>query len=155
MGEITEPLNLHERLARTMASKPLGKLARLSLKLLTVEIPQAAEIGPGLRLPHGAAGLVIHPSTTIGANVRIFQGVTIGRGDQWVPGQESAAGGIRIGDGAVIGTGAKILFSSGQFLTIGEGAIIGANAVVTRDVPANEIWAGIPARKVRDRPDRD
>lgn len=35
--------------------------------------------------------------------------------------------------------------------TIGEGAIIGAGSVVTRDVPPYEIWAGIPAQKVRDR----
>jgi ABC-type lipoprotein release transport system permease subunit len=31
------------------------------------------------------------------------------------------------------------------------GAVIGANSVVTKDVPAYEIWAGIPARKIRDR----
>ena len=34
-------------------------------------------------------------------------------------------------------------------VTIGKGAIIGANAVVTKDVPAYEIWAGNPARCVK------
>ena len=34
---------------------------------------------------------------------------------------------------------------------IGEGSIIGAGSVITRDIPPYEIWAGIPARKVRDR----
>jgi acetyltransferase-like isoleucine patch superfamily enzyme len=35
-------------------------------------------------------------------------------------------------------------------VTIGEGAIIGAGSVVTRDVPAFEIWAGVPAKKIGD-----
>lgn len=44
--------------------------------------------------------------------------------------------------GATIGAGATIL----PGLTIGECAIVGAGAVVTKDVPAREIWAGNPAR---------
>ena len=36
-------------------------------------------------------------------------------------------------------------------VTIGEGAIIGASSVVTKDIPAFEIWAGNPARFIRKR----
>ena len=36
-------------------------------------------------------------------------------------------------------------------MTIGDGAIIAAGAVVTKDVPAFEVWAGTPAKKMRDR----
>ena len=52
-----------------------------------------------------------------------------------------------IGADAWIGVGSVVM----QGLSIGRGAVIGANSVVTRDVPAYEIWAGIPARKIRDR----
>ncbi len=44
--------------------------------------------------------------------------------------------------GASIGANATILGG----ITIGENAIVGAGSVVTRDIPANQIWAGNPAR---------
>lgn len=37
-------------------------------------------------------------------------------------------------------------------VSIGQGAIVGAGAVVTKSIPSNEIWAGIPARKIGQRP---
>lgn len=48
-------------------------------------------------------------------------------------------------NGASIGSGSTILAN----LTIGENAIIGAGSVVTKDVPANTIVAGNPARVLR------
>lgn len=52
--------------------------------------------------------------------------------------------GVVIGDDVWLGSGCAILPGT----RIGDGAIVGANAVVTSDVPANEIWAGAPARKI-------
>ncbi len=43
--------------------------------------------------------------------------------------------------------GAKVVVLPG--VTIGDNAIVGAGAVVTRDIPANETWAGVPARKIK------
>jgi len=50
-----------------------------------------------------------------------------------------------IKNGASIGTGATILAN----ITIGENAIVGAGSVVTKDVPANCIVAGNPAKVFR------
>ena len=53
---------------------------------------------------------------------------------------------VYIGPRAFIGGHCIVL----KGVTIGEGAIIGAGSVVTHDVPAFEIWAGVPAKKIRD-----
>ena len=50
-----------------------------------------------------------------------------------------------VGKGASIGSGATILAN----VTIGENALIGAGSVVTKDVPANAVVAGNPARLLR------
>ena len=49
---------------------------------------------------------------------------------------------VRVGNNVWIGHGAQIL----RGVTVGDNAIVGANAVVTKDVPANAVVAGVPAR---------
>jgi len=53
---------------------------------------------------------------------------------------------VGIGDRAWIGAGAIIL----PGVTVGENSVVAAGAVVTRDIPANVLVAGIPARRVKD-----
>ena len=53
---------------------------------------------------------------------------------------------IRIGPRAFVGGHCVVL----KGVSIGEGAVIGAGSVVTHDIPAFEIWAGVPARKIRE-----
>jgi acetyltransferase-like isoleucine patch superfamily enzyme len=55
---------------------------------------------------------------------------------------------VTIEDDSDIGMGAVIL----PGVTVGRGAIVGAGAVVTRDVEPYAVAAGVPARKIRERP---
>ncbi len=58
---------------------------------------------------------------------------------------------VVIGSNVWIGYGACFL----RGVTVGDNAIIGTNAVVTRDVPANAVVGGVPARviRMRERPE--
>jgi acetyltransferase-like isoleucine patch superfamily enzyme len=59
---------------------------------------------------------------------------------------------VRVGNNVWIGYGACIL----RGVTVGDNAIIGTNSVVTKDVPANAVVGGVPARviRMRDAPQR-
>lgn len=127
----------------------LGPVARLVLWILGVDVPKQVRVGSGLKLGHPTAGIVVHPSTTIGDNVTIFHGTTIGRAEAWRPSSEmSNSEGVSVGSDVVIGAGAVVLFRGGARTILGDGAIIGANAVLTHSVGPGEIWAGNPARLV-------
>jgi acetyltransferase-like isoleucine patch superfamily enzyme len=52
--------------------------------------------------------------------------------------------GITIGDDVWIGAGVTVT----DGVSIGKGSVIGAGAVVIRDVPEYEIWAGVPAKRI-------
>lgn len=53
----------------------------------------------------------------------------------------------RIGDDVWLGRGVVVM----RGVNIGNGAIVGAGAIVTKDVPPYELWAGVPAHRIRDR----
>jgi serine acetyltransferase len=103
--------------------------------LCGADIPLSVTAGPGLRLPHGSRGTVIHPKVVIGSEATIYHGVTMG-----VAGRGRLAAPV-LGDGVYLGAGCVILGG----VTIGDGATVGANAVVTKDIPAGRIAVGIPA----------
>lgn len=101
--------------------------------ILGIELRPKTKVGPGLRLYHGI-GLVINDGATIGRNVTLRHGVTIGSARHGGPSPV-------ICDDVEIGAGAILL---GE-ITIGQGASIGAGAVVLRDVPAGCVARGNPA----------
>jgi acetyltransferase-like isoleucine patch superfamily enzyme len=45
--------------------------------------------------------------------------------------------------------GVNVIVLSG--VTIGTGSVVGAGSVVTKSIPANEIWVGVPAKKIGER----
>lgn len=56
-------------------------------------------------------------------------------------------GQVHIRKGAYLGMGTMVV----KPVTIGENAIVGAGSIVTKDIPANEVWAGNPARFIKCR----
>jgi serine O-acetyltransferase len=125
----------------------IGKASYYLLKMLGVEIPTTVVVGDDFELAHGGFGVVIHSKTTVGNRVKIYPGVGIGRADIYRPAEESRFEGVIIEDDVVLSPGAKVLCKQGM-LRVGRGTIVGANAVLLESTGENEIWAGIPARRV-------
>lgn len=133
------------------------KLYRIGNKLHRLGIPGAAiffkglirlicncaidprtKIGDGSFFAYGGVAVVIHKNCTIGKNVTISQCVTIG-GKSGIPNVP------RIGNDIYIGAGAIILGD----IEIGDGSTIGAGSVVMSSIGENEVWAGVPARRIK------
>lgn len=115
----------------------LIKIKYLGIKRKTgIQLPLLTNVDGGVMFCHYSC-IVIAQSVHIGKNASIHQGVTIGR---VFNGKYSGV--PTIGDNVVIFSGAKILGN----IKIGDNAVIGANAVVTKDVPANVVVAGVPAK---------
>ena len=106
-----------------------------------VIIGDDVEIGSNVCIDRGTLGnTVIGNRVKMGHLVHIAHNVKIGD-DTIIIDRVGVAGSAVIGKGCYIGYGATILK-----VKIGDGAIIGAHACVTKDVPAGETWAGVPAK---------
>lgn len=115
---------------------PARILAQVTRFLTGVEIHPGSTIGRRFFIDHGM-GIVIGETAEIGDGVMLYHGVTLG-GQVLTQTKRHPT----IGDNVTIGAGAKVLGP----IIIGEGSAVGANAVVTKDVPANCIAIGIPAK---------
>jgi len=103
-----------------------------------IEIHPAAKIGRRFFIDHGE-GVVIGATTEIGDDVLIYQQVTLGG-----TGKEHGKRHPTIGNGVIVGAGAKILGN----IKIGDNVRVGAGSVVFEDVPENSTVVGIPGRVV-------
>lgn len=92
-------------------------------------------------------GLTIGRNVNLSSNVSIYSGAHDHR-DPYFRSTPATTRPINIGDRVWIGSNAIILTG----VNIGEGAVVCAGAVVTKDVEPYTVVAGIPAKKVNERP---
>ena len=109
-------------------------LSQATRVLTGIEIHPAARIGRRLFIDHGM-GVVIGETSIVGDDVTLYQGVTLGG-----TGKEHGQRHPTIGDGVVVGGGAKILGN----ITVGKNCRIGAGSVVLRNVPDDSTVVGVP-----------
>ena len=106
-----------------------------------IEIHPAAKIGRRFFIDHGT-GVVIGETAEIGDDVTLYQGVTLGG-----TGKDTGKRHSTIGNGVLIGAGAKVL---GPF-KVGDNSNIAAGAVVLEEIPPDSTAVGVPARVVKRR----
>ena len=107
-------------------------------EIFGVDIHPAARIGRGIMIDH-AHSIVIGETAVVGDNVSMLHSVTLGG-----TGKEEEDRHPKIGDGVLIGAGAKVLGT----IKVGNCSRIAAGSVVLEDVPACKTVAGIPAKIV-------
>ncbi|PZX57175.1 serine O-acetyltransferase [Cereibacter changlensis] len=103
-----------------------------------VDIHPAAKVGRGLMIDH-AHSIVIGETAVVGDNVSMLHSVTLGG-----TGKEDGDRHPKIGNGVLIGAGAKVLGN----IHVGHCSRIAAGSVVLHDVPPCSTVAGVPARVV-------
>ncbi|SIS62904.1 acetyltransferase [Salimicrobium flavidum] len=107
-----------------------------------------ASLGEGIVI---GARVIINPDCVIGDQCHINIGSTLGHDvtlSEFVtvmPGV-NLSGNVMVGKNSMIGTGASII----QGKTIQDNAVIGAGAVVVWNVEENGVYAGVPAKRIRD-----
>jgi serine O-acetyltransferase len=129
-------MNVNPKILRAPLSVLYRALFRHCRNIYGIELPYTAKIGQRVIFEH-QHGIVIHGNAVIGDDCIIRQGVTLGNKTLDRPYDAPT-----LGNRVNIGAGAKILGA----VSIGDNSSIGANAVVLKDVPANAIAAGIPAK---------
>ena len=107
-------------------------------EMFGVDIHPAARIGKGIMIDH-AHSIVIGETAVVGDNVSMLHSVTLGG-----TGKEDGDRHPKIGNGVLIGAGAKVLGN----IKVGDNSRIAAGSVVLEDVPCCKTVAGVPARIV-------
>jgi acetyltransferase-like isoleucine patch superfamily enzyme len=134
---------------------------RGAISLGEVSLARSVTVGEGSYMSSGTiANTVIGKYVSIGSEV--IMGMTEHKHNLWTTSPyEARAKGLPTGftdkpvqqviieDGAWIGARVTIL----QGVRLGRGSVVAAGAVVTKEVPAYEIWAEVPARRIGKRSD--
>ena len=107
-------------------------------EIFGIDIHPGARIGKGIMIDH-AHSIVIGETAVVGDNVSMLHSVTLGG-----TGKEEEDRHPKIGDGVLIGAGAKILGN----IKIGHCSRIAAGSVVLEEVPPCKTVAGVPAKIV-------
>lgn len=117
---------------------------------VVIEYPQNVSIGNRVSIQHncfisGYGNIQIGSDVSIGNDTKIISSEhpytgTVFRNDKLIPKP------VHIGNNVIIGTTAVILGG----VRIGDNVMIGAGAIVTKDIPGNGIYAGNPAKLIKE-----
>lgn len=136
-AEVVNPSSKKSKITRLFYLYRIKRMDAFHNASMGTDLGGGAEFASHPTLMHGLNGIIVRHSDKIGKNVTICQQVTIA--------QRQKGTWVEVGDNAYLGAGCKLT----PDVKIGANCIVGANAVVTHDMPANTVVAGVPARVIK------
>src|SRR3989344_7245500 len=117
--------------------KPIIKHGKLTKYNYIVQYPENLKLGKNFDIGtftyiNSQYGIEIEDNVKIGSHCSIYSHSTI----------NSKKGTVILKKGCKIGSHSTIMPN----VTIGENAVVGAYSFVTKDIPKNELWVGVPAK---------
>lgn len=106
------------------------KCERLNFIINSCHLPSTAYLGEGTEIAYSGPGVLVHSAAVIGDWCVLGKSVTL-------------AAAPTVGDHVYLSTGAQVVK---PHVKIGSFCVIGANAVITKDIPACSVVAGVPGR---------
>jgi sugar O-acyltransferase (sialic acid O-acetyltransferase NeuD family) len=112
----------------------------------TASVSRYASLGSGVGILQGATVTV---RASIGDHVIVLPSAVVSHdcvvgSHSCIAGGAVLSGGVVLGENCYVGSNASIR----EGVRLGSGCLIGMGAVVVRDVPPGEVWAGVPARRL-------
>lgn len=129
---------------RRLLFVPARMMHGFACYLAGVEFPWKTSVAPGLALTH-ARGIVVNSGSSIGSNVTLFHGVTLGQNDQFLSDGSRLSSCPVIENDVWIGPNAIVVGG----VTVGTGSRIAGGAFVFKDVPPRCLVIGNPAQIVK------
>jgi sugar O-acyltransferase (sialic acid O-acetyltransferase NeuD family) len=161
LGGVAELKNLPDASVLVCTGRPDRYMSRprivetldLSADRYATVIHPAASVSTSSRIGPGSvllAGVVLSAAVSVGSHVAVMPHVTLTHDDvvedfATLASGACLGGGVHIGQCAYVGSGALVR----EGLAVGARSLVGMGAVVTKEIPSCEVWAGIPARFLR------
>jgi len=136
---------IREKIVRRIRN---NKLNETTLQHKSSYVSSSANIGNSTLI---GAKAVVNPKAKIGDGVIINTSALIeheceiGNYAHICPGTV-LAGNVKIGSNSFVGANSTVK----QGISIGNNSVVGAGSVVLKDIQDNEMWAGVPAKKIKD-----
>ena len=156
-GRLIEPtVRIHGELSRLEQRLVLGSGIHLDHGVIVwlgdesgfIRLGERVYVGPYTFLGTHNHQLQIGEDTMVGAHCYLIT-ENHGRKQAAIPYRQQDYEGADVTIGRNVWLGAHVTVLPG--VSIGDNAIVGAGAVVTKNIPANETWAGVPAKKIGER----
>lgn len=135
-----------EAIVKRLADVGIGRERFATIIHPGVEVPHGSRVGAGTIL---LAGVVLTTAVSVGDHVVVMPNATLTH-DDTLEDYATVCAGVSLGGSVTVGSGAYVGMNASvrERVRVGPGATLGMGAVLLTDLPHDETWVGVPARKI-------